>query len=493
MPVPVPEAQSASSTKATLRSSSPLPPLFPRAAARAEYASLPEVRDLRVDEATLAKVEEGQEDAFFIANLDAIVEQHELWHRCLPRIVPFYAVKCNPDPWVIRILAALGTGFDCASRAEFQQVIEAGVSPDCIIYANPCKQASHLRAAASSNVRLITFDNADELDKLARLHPHAQCVLRIRVDDSRSICQLGVKFGASPDRAEALLRHAASLGLEVVGVSFHVGSGCTDPQAYVEAVSLARSIFDLAASLGMGHAMKLLDVGGGFSGRAGSSDAASQGGFEEAAAVLGAAIDKYFPADELLPTEEDSEDTVVQGAKKPHHPHPPRRNIQIIGEPGRFYVERAFTLAVAIVARRRSGQEEDGLAPTGDHSQRMYYVNDGVYGSFNCTLFDHAVVHPRTLMRQGQFHGHHWMNHPSSSPLPEDIEEGGESCSIWGPTCDGIDRINEHALLPPLDVGDWLGFAGMGAYTMCAASRFNGFSTPEVVYVGKGVQALTGA
>ncbi|KAI9226935.1 MAG: pyridoxal-dependent decarboxylase [Piptocephalis tieghemiana] len=454
----------------------PFPSPFP--SPKEEYASLPEVRSLRVDEATLAKLEEGQEDAFFIANLDVLVQQHHLWRQCLPRVTPFYAVKCNPDPWVLRILAALGTGFDCASRSEFLQVLEAGVSPDRIIYANPCKQASHLRAAASANVRLLTFDNADELDKLARLHPHAQCVLRIRVDDSKSICQLGAKFGASPDRAESLLRHASTLGLEVVGVSFHVGSGCTDPHAYVEAVSLARHIFDLASSLGLGHSMRLLDVGGGFSDQ--DQDSPSQNSSLKSSTIC---------------------------------PSPPRRNIQIIGEPGRFYVERAFTLAVSIVARRRSAHEEDDShgnpsppppPPPPPHQSggedaqvddpqhhRMYYVNDGVYGSFNCTLFDHAIVHPRPLMRQGLFHGHHWMNLPSHLDTNDLLDEDGTPCSIWGPTCDGIDRINPMVHhLPPLDVGDWLGYANMGAYTICAASRFNGFSTPEVIYVGKDMQAL---
>ena len=98
------------------------------------------------------------------------------------------------------------------------------------------------------------------------------------------------------------------------------------------------------------------------------------------------------------------------------------------------------------------------------------YINDGVYGSFNCLMFDHQVVHPQVLMRSGVF---------VDGKLDDEIELG---CSIWGPTCDSIDCIARDINLPQLDVGDWIYFENMGAYTICAASQFNGFRKSRVHY-----------
>lgn len=93
----------------------------------------------------------------------------------------------------------------------------------------------------------------------------------------------------------------------------------------------------------------------------------------------------------------------------------------------------------------------------------MYYVNDGVYGSFNCILYDHAHPVPRPLM-----------------PTPEGCDQ--YECSIWGPTCDGLDQVLECGMLPELAVGEWVVFENMGAYTVCAASSFNGFQKPKNIY-----------
>jgi len=108
----------------------------------------------------------------------------------------------------------------------------------------------------------------------------------------------------------------------------------------------------------------------------------------------------------------------------------------------------------------------------------MYYINDGVYGAFNCTMFDHQVVHPKPLTVQRQFV-------KQRAFQSTEIEKS----SVWGPTCDSIDLVTESAFLPrDLGVGDWLLWENMGAYTICAASQFNGFKTSQVRYTidGKG-------
>ncbi|MCJ1406697.1 Ornithine decarboxylase [Ptychographa xylographoides] len=365
--------------------------------------------------------EAGEEDAFFVADMGVVYRQHLRWKMNLKRVKPHYAVKCNPNPEVIRLLAALGTGFDCASKAEIELILKAGVDPSRIIYAQPCKTKSYIRYAAANGVKQMTFDNTDELYKTKALFPDAELFLRILTDDSSSLCRLSLKFGASLDSTEELLRLAKELELNVVGVSFHVGSGASDSQSFVKAVQDSRTVFNQAARVGF--TLKTLDVGGGFTGET----------FEEMATVLGEALDEYFPP-----------------------------SVRIIGEPGRYYVASAFTLACNIIARR------DLLDPATNATAYMLYLNDGVYGNFSSIIFDHQHPVPRIL-----------------AVAAEDNKGTATEYSIWGPTCDGIDRITERCTFcQVLDVGDWLYFKEMGAYTKCSATRFNGFTDDhEVIYV----------
>lgn len=130
-----------------------------------------------------------------MCDLGDVLKKHVRWLRALPRIAPFYAVKCNDSPSVLRTLASLGTGFDCASKVrrlrlrrraaapdatavplqtEIQLVQGLGVEPGRIIYANPCKQVSQIKYAAAHGVRMMTFDSEVELMKVARCHDNAK-------------------------------------------------------------------------------------------------------------------------------------------------------------------------------------------------------------------------------------------------------------------------------------------------------------------------------
>lgn len=398
----------------------------------------------RVESIDHESCDPGDEDTFFVGDLGEVYRQHMRWKKNLPRVKPFYAVKCNPDPQVIKLLAGLGTGFDCASKSEIEQVLDLGVDPSRIIYAQPCKTNSYVRYVANQGVKQMTFDNADELRKIAKLYPDAELYLRILTDDSSSLCRLSLKFGASLDSTEELLALAKDLGLNVVGVSFHVGSGASDPLAFLKAVQDAAHVFKQAASFGFD--LKTLDVGGGFCGET----------FEAMAHTLREALDEYFP-----PT------------------------VNIIAEPGRYYVSTAFTIACNIIARRTIQDPATGEA------SYMAYINDGLYGNFSSIMFDHQ--HPvAKVLRTGR---QTLYNTPLAESFPEGAVEGLEY-SIWGPTCDGIDRITESIRFDhELDVGDWFYFENMGAYTKCSATRFNGFSDAhDVIYVCSepGARALMG-
>lgn len=335
-------------------------------------------------------------------------------------------------------MVKLGNGFDCASKSEIDLGLNAGVDPSRIIYAQPCKTKSYLRYAADKGVKQMTFDNADELYKIKETFPGAELYLRILTDDSTSLCRLSMKFGASMDTAGQLLKLAQDLDLKVVGVSFHVGSGAEDPKSFLKAVQDARLVFDQASE--MGHELHTLDVGGGF----------TEDTFEKFAGVLREALDAYFP------------------------PH-----IRVIAEPGRYYVASAYTLAANVIARRDVPDPADS-----SNDAYMLYLNDGVYGNFSNIIFDHQ--HPVAQILT--------CANGSMGPASDDGADQGMAYSIWGPTCDGIDVITQHIVLPGLlDVGDWLFFEEMGAYSKCSATKFNGFSdNHEVIYVSSeaGASAL---
>lgn len=143
----------------------------------------------------------------------------------LPRVLPFYTVKCHPDTRVLALLAKLGAGVDCASQSEVAMSLSHGVPPERIIFANTMKQRSHLRFAREHNVPLTVFDSMDELVKIKRELPEAKLVLRLQVDDSKARHQFGPKFGTPMADVPALLETAKSLELNVIGVCFHVGVG----------------------------------------------------------------------------------------------------------------------------------------------------------------------------------------------------------------------------------------------------------------------------
>jgi len=102
-------------------------------------------------------VSEGVENAFFLVDLGTVIKKYEEWSKCLPRVKPFYAMKCNPDEAILKTLKICGCGYDCASQDEIQKVLALGVSPSEIIFANPCKSKAHIRYAVESGIRKMTF------------------------------------------------------------------------------------------------------------------------------------------------------------------------------------------------------------------------------------------------------------------------------------------------------------------------------------------------
>lgn len=364
------------------------------------------------------------EQAFYVVDLGELVHAFTLWQDLLPMVTPYYAIKCNPNPVMLEALASLGVNFDCASEAEIKTVIEITQDPTRIIFANPCKMSSQIRYARGNDVDLMTFDSEEELYKVKLFHPYAKLVLRLAVDDSKSVCKFNKKFGCSIDQVREILVIAKTLKLNVMGFSFHVGSNCSSADTYFDALQTVREAVDIAKSLDITTTM--VDIGGGFKGVDGDGTK-----FVDITMKIKEGIDAFFP---------DYEE----------------KGIQFIAEPGRYFAQRTHTLVMNVIGKKIFMDNEK------DEKTIVYYLNDGIYGSFNCIMFDHE--------------------RPTILPFNERNEKQFRS-RLFGPTCDSIDMISDEVMLPELATGEWVYSENMGAYTVAATSNFNGFRTNLFRYI----------
>lgn len=364
-------------------------------------------------------------------------------------VEPFYAVKCNPDPVILRVLASLGCGFDCATMGEIDLVLNGlgenlnfcknSKAAHKIVYANPAKMSSHVEFAIDNGVRMTVFDGEDELYKIASLPgcKDLELLLRITTDDSESMCAFSHKFGCPVADAEPLLEVAKALELNVVGVSFHVGSGCGHASAYTQALADTKSVFSIGKKLGMSP-MKVVDIGGGFPGDDTIYGTDRLPNFEELARNIRIGIDDF-----LSSLDDHS-----------------AADIRFIAEPGRFFVSASTTIVTKVYSRKGG---------TGTDRQALY-VDDGVYGSFNNVVYDHALPVPKKLYSKN-----------NNDVANDDIIP----TAVFGPTCDGLDQMChfDKTNLPRCCIGDWLIWENQGAYTHTASFVFNGYThVPNKVY-----------
>ena len=288
----------------------------------------------------------------------ALKAQYDRFTRSLSSVTPYYAIKANPHPEIIKTFAKLGTGFDVASAAEMDLVLKLGADPKKVIFANTIKSNEDIARAHRKKVRLMTFDNEAELYKIAKNCPSAKVLVRIKVSNAGSTVELSLKFGADPDQAIFLLNKAKSLGLKPMGVSFHVGSQCTNIDNYMQALDVSSAIFSEAKKMGLD--LTLLDIGGGFPIRHFDSDGHVT--FKDMAKLIRKKLKRLFAKD-----------------------------VEFIAEPGRFFAGPAGTLITQVVGR------------TFRNNRNYYYLNDGVYADFSGIVFDHCRYEFKTLRRGQRF------------------------------------------------------------------------------------------
>ncbi len=377
-----------------------------------------------ISPAKLKKLAKEHGTPLFVVDHEQLRHNFGQFRKYLPRVQPYFAVKANSLPEIVRTLYKAGSSFDVASMPEFDIVYEnikdlpakerQAYIWDKIIYANPIKSQATLERLDEYKP-LVTYDNLAEIGKIRKHAPHAGLALRIKVSNTGAMVELSSKFGADPGESVVLIQAAHDAGLIVEGLSFHVGSQTTNFENYVQAIHLARGIFDEAASRGFN--LKLLDIGGGFPAR--YDDDVKP--FRSLASKLNRELDRLFP------------------------------NTEILAEPGRFMVATACTLVATIIGKAERG------------GKLCYYIDDGVYHTFSGIIFDHCK-YPVRAFKAG----------------PTRI------CSVFGPTCDALDTIALAEELPEtLELGDLVYSPNIGAYSHASSTYFNGFPPATVVHIGQ--------
>ncbi|EDV20704.1 uncharacterized protein TRIADDRAFT_60920 [Trichoplax adhaerens] len=326
--------------------------------------------------------------SFYIANIGDVIYKVQRWMSLLPRVQPFYAVKCNNDINLLATLNALGVGFDAASKNEMEAIVKICAHSSKVIYANPCKQISHLKFTERHGIALMTFDNVSELHKIKRCYPEAKLLLRIKIDDFGTLYHLSEKYGVDIEDCPNQLQVARDLQLNVVGIGFHIGGGRYDGEIFASAIQLARKAFHYGKSIG--YNFDILDIGGGFPGYADAK-------FETICAKIRQALDEYFPIED---------------------------QVKIMSEPGRYFAERAFHLVMDVIGKREINAKE--LTAQGEQKKYAYYVNESLHGSFGNVLHD--------------------FDNQSFLPVSKSLE-GLFSSTVWGYSCSGLDYLLKECQL----------------------------------------------
>ncbi len=279
-----------------------------------------------------------------VISRSAVLRNFHAMRAALPGVEFFYAAKANPADPILRTLCESGCSVDVCSHGEMTAALRAGFSPEAMIHTHPCKTVSNLTQCYAEGLRWFTFDNSNEIAKLVRYTPDVNLLLRLAVSSSSSVINLSAKFGASEADAVPLLLEARAAGLNVRGMSFHVGSQCRAPEDFHRALAQVRRIFNDAASVGID--LEVIDIGGGL-----------PAPYRDSVLTLDAYCQSLWRA--LDASFGDL-------------------NLRIIAEPGRGMCADAATLITKVIGK----SVRNGLP--------WYIIDDGLYGSFSGQVFDHT-------------------------------------------------------------------------------------------------------
>ena len=362
------------------------------------------------------------EGPVLVVDLDVVKDNYTNFAKALPDTRVFYAVKANPSPEVLSLLARLGSCFDTASVAEIEMALAAGATPDRISYGNTIKKERDIARAFELGIRLFAVDCNAEVEKVARAAPGSRVFCRILSDCVGAEWPLSRKFGCEPSMAVDVLEHALKLGLEPYGVSFHVGSQQRNQHAWDRALASAASVFKECGERGINLAM--VNLGGGFP-------------------------TKYL---KNVPSVKTYGSAIFKALRK----HFGNQIPETIIEPGRGMVGNAGLIETEVVLVSKKSEEDD---------VRWVYLDIGKFGGLAETM-DESIRYPIRTPRDGD----------AMAPCVL----AGPTCD----SADILYEKTEYKLPLSLKPGDKVEILSTGAYTTTYSSvAFNGFAPLKAICI----------
>lgn len=267
----------------------------------------------------------------------AVESRVKFWNENLPYIKPYYAVKSFSHNSMLNTLSKFNVGFDVASGGEIDKV-KHFYNP--IILSHPIKMEGDILHAKENNIEYIVCDHISEMKKVKKVYPNAKIIWRIKSIEKYSLIKFNTKFGATIEETISAL----SSDFNIVGISFHVGSKCSNMIAFKETLALIYSnIYPHFKK--NGKQFELIDIGGGFNS-------------ENDILILKNEINDYINMD---------------------------TSIKFIAEPGRFFSSVSLKLYTKVIAVK----EEKDICNV--------YINDSIYNTFSGKIFDNQTYNPYCL------------------------------------------------------------------------------------------------
>ena len=357
-----------------------------------------------------------------VVDLDVVRDNYKAFAKALPDSRMFYAVKANPAPELLSLLVSLGSCFDTASVAEIEMVLAAGAAPERISFGNTIKKERDIARAYALGVRLFAVDCKAEVEKIGRAAPGAKVFCRFLFGCAGAEWPLSRKFGCDPEMAVDVLEHAQRLGLDAVGVSFHVGSQQRRTAAWDEALKSAAAVFRACADRGIN--LSMVNLGGGFP-------------------------TKYLRD---VPAVESYGRSIFRALRK----HFGNRIPETIIEPGRGMVGNAGVIEAEVVLVSNKSEH--------DHV-RWVYLDIGKFGGLAETM-DESIRYPIRTPHDGDEVG--------------PCVLAGPTCD----SADVLYEKRPYELPISLEIGDKVLIEGTGAYTATYASvAFNGFAPLRTYHI----------
>ena len=362
----------------------------------------------------------------FIIDHDELRSNYAVFKENLPRVQAYYAVKANPDPIIVKTLFEAGASFDVSSIAEFNIVFE------------------NIKDLSEQDQHQWIWDNIiyanpikaeetlRELDKYQPLmtFDNREEVFKIRDHSPNARVVLRLRVSNAGAMVELSSKFGASHDEALELIFEAVNAGLTVAGLSFHVGSQTTNFENYMQAINMAALIFKEVKERGYD----KMDLQDIGGgfpapydesvkpFSELAKRINTELDRLIPED-----------------------------IKIIAEPGRFMVATTATAVSKIIGKAVR------------HGKLCYYIDDGVYHTFSGVIFDHC-----------QYHFDAFKEGPT------------QICTVFGPTCDGLDVISMTEELPEdLQRGDLLSSKNIGAYSGATSTYFNGFPPAKVIQVNR--------